>query len=266
MKLAALQFSPVRGDVDGNIGAMRGLLGDMHADLLVIPELASTGYFFTDREALIDLAEEPAGGAFCTWMRSIAAERRMVVVGGFAERDAAGKLYNSALIALPDGTYRVYRKSHLFYKEKWVFEPGDTGFFVTEWEGWRVGTMICYDWRFPESSRALALRGADVIAQPSNLVAAASLWGAAMAMRAVENKVIVVTANRSGGELNGEESLAFTGESRIIGMNGAVLAIAGPADESVIAADADPLATRRKSFNEFNDIFADRRSELYEKG
>jgi predicted amidohydrolase len=248
---------------------MRSLLGEMRADLLVMPELAPTGYFFTSPKELIDLAELPdAGGAFCSWIRALAAERDMVVIAGFAERDVVGRLYNSALIALPDGAYNVYRKSHLFYKEKCVFTPGDTGFFVTEWNGWRVGTMICYDWRFPESSRVLALRGADVIAHPSNLVAPALLWGPAMAMRAVENKVIVVTANRSGGESHepeegGEEALTFTGESRIIGMNGSVLAIAGGSDECVIAAEADPIATRRKSFNEFNDIFKDRRPELY---
>jgi predicted amidohydrolase len=263
MQIAALQFAPVRGDIDGNIERMRSLTGDLRADLLVLPELASTGYFFTHRSEIIELAEHPERGAFCAWMRSLAAERGMVVIGGFAERDDRDRLYNAALVALPDGGFQVYRKSHLFYKEKWIFEPGDTGFFVTEWSGWRVGTMICYDWRFPESSRTLALMGADVIGHPSNLVAAASLWGPSMGIRAIENKVIVATANRCGGEVNDDESLVFSGESRIIAMNGAVLAIAGSDEERVIAAEADPFATRKKSFNEFNDIFADRRPELY---
>lgn len=263
MRLAALQFAPVRGDLHGNIERMRALAVGLEADLLVIPELAPTGYFFTDKSELIELAEHPERGLFCEWMRGLAAERGMVVIGGFAERTDDDKLYNSALIALPDGSYQIYRKSHLFYKEKVIFEPGDTGFFVTEWDGWRVGTMICYDWRFPESSRALTLRGADIIAHPSNLVAAAALWGPSMAMRAIENKVIVVTANRSGGEVNGEESLHFSGESRIIAMNGATLAIASADEERIITAEADPLTTRKKSVNEFNDIIADRRPELY---
>ena len=84
-----------------------------------------------------------------------------------------------------------------------------------------------------------------------------------MAMRAIENKVIVVTANRCGTEVNGPESLAFTGESRVIAMNGSTLAIAGADEERVITAEADPVATRKKSVNVFNDIFADRRPELY---
>ncbi|MEP7220959.1 MAG: nitrilase-related carbon-nitrogen hydrolase, partial [Bacteroidota bacterium] len=111
--------------------------------------------------------------------------------------------------------------------------------------------------------RALALAGADVIAHPSNLVAAALLWGPTMRTRALENKVIIVTANRFGTEEIGGEKLSFTGESQIISYNGAPLATAGPADETIITAEVDPLATRNKGFNPYNDIFADRRPELY---
>ncbi len=270
MTLAALQFAPRRADVAWNMGRIADLASDIQADLLVLPELASTGYYFTEPHELLDIAEHPDTGAFCSWMRAYAAERRCVVVGGFAERDAANRLYNSALIALPDGECQVYRKTHLFFKERFVFQPGDSGFFVTEWAGVRIGTMICYDWRFPESSRTLALRGADVIVHPSNLVAAASLWGPAMAMRAIENKVIVVTANRCGQETRPSDAaepdtLGFSGESRIINYNGAVLAIAGAEQEGVLTAEADPLATRSKGFNPFNDLFGDRRPEFYER-
>jgi predicted amidohydrolase len=242
---------------------MRELADGLSFDLLVLPELASTGYFYTDRDELLPLAESPEHGRFCSWVRELAAGRNGVVVAGFAERDQQDRLYNAALVALPDGSCSVYRKSHLFYKENLVFQPGDSGFSVVEWNGCRIGTMICYDWRFPEATRTLALRGADIIAHPSNLVAAASLWGPTMAVRAIENKVIAVTANRHGVETLGEEALRFTGESRIIAMNGETLAIAGAEEDRVISAEADPEATRRKSFNPFNDIFADRRPELY---
>ncbi|MBS1911050.1 MAG: carbon-nitrogen hydrolase [Bacteroidetes bacterium] len=262
--LAAIQYSPVRAGIRDNLATIDVLTRTVRTDLLVLPELANTGYFFTDREELLPLAEDPERGAFCSWMRGYAAEHQTVVVGGFAERDARDRLFNAALIALPDGSARVYRKTHLFYKEHLVFEPGDSGFFVVEWAGYRIGAMICYDWRFPESSRTLALRGADVIAHPSNLVAAASLWGPAMAMRAIENKVIVVTANRAGEETSNGETLRFTGESRITGMNGAILSIADPTEARGIVADADPVATRGKAFNAFNDLFADRRPDMYE--
>lgn len=260
--IAALQFAPRRAEVAWNTERIVALASGVEAALLVLPELANTGYFFLDRDELMALAEDPEHGAFCGWMRRYAEACGTVVVGGFAERDR-DRIYNSALVALPDGSYRVYRKTHLFYREGTVFEPGDSGFFVVEWDGWRLGTMICYDWRFPESSRTLALRGADVIAHPSNLVAAAALWGPAMAMRAIENKVIVATANRGGAETLAGETLTFSGESRIVGMNGATLAIVGAADECVVLADADPLATRDKGFNPVNDLFADRRPDMY---
>ncbi len=263
--VAALQFAPERGDLDGNLKAIARLAEGLAADLLVLPELASTGYFFTRKEELLEMAESPEHGAFCSWMRETSASRGMVVVGGFAERDAGDRLYNAALVAFPDGTHAVYRKSHLFYKERLVFEPGDSGLFVREWNGFRVGTMICYDWRFPEAARTLALRGADIIAHPSNLVAAASLWGPVMRTRAIENKVIIATANRFGDEAHDGETLRFTGQSQIVSYNGSILTGAGAEEEGVIRARVDPEATRGKSFNPFNDIMADRRPELYER-
>lgn len=264
MLLAALQFCPVRGDIAANIAAMQSLVAGQSFNLLVIPELASTGYFYTDPQELLPLCEFPAEGAFTQWMLQLAAQRNAPVIGGFAERDRAGRLFNSAFIALPNGEWSVYRKTHLFYKEKLIFQPGDSGFLVTEWNGVRIGTMICYDWRFPESARTLALRGADVIAHPSNLVAAKNLWGPTMCTRSFENKVISVTANRAGIEALQGETLTFTGESQIVGMNGAVLADCGPDAATIIAAEADPLATRSKRINSFNDLFADRRPQAYQ--
>jgi predicted amidohydrolase len=265
MKVAALQFAPDRARPDGNVERMRVLSGDIEADLLVIPELASTGYFFTSAEELRELAESPESGGFCGWVRELASARSMVVVAGFAEAAPSGALFNSAITALPDGSYRIYRKTHLFYKEHLVFAPGDTGFQVVEWEGVRIGTMICYDWRFPEATRTLALRGADVIAHPSDLVAAKHLWGPTMRTRALENKVHIVTANRCGTEEHGGEALRFSGESQITAMNGRVVAEAGPDDDIVIVAEVDPFATRNKSFNEYNDILRDRRPEMYDR-
>lgn len=262
VRIGALQCAPALGEVEHNISRLRTLAEDAVCDLLVLPELASTGYFFLDRNELLDLAEDPETGRFCSWARGHAADFNRVVVTGFAER-SGDRCFNSALIATPDGAYRIYRKTHLFYKEHLVFEPGDTGFFVVEWGGVRYGTMICYDWRFPEAARTLALRGADVIAHPSNLVAAASLWGPTMATRAIENKAIAVTANRYGDEVRGDERLHFSGESRIIDMNGSILAKAEADGDAVIVADVNPGRTRNKSFNPFNDILKDRRPEMY---
>lgn len=265
MLFAALQFSPIRGDIAANLATMQALVADYTFDLLVIPELASTGYFYTDPEELLPLAELPAEGEFTQWMLQLANQRNAPVIGGFAERDRQERLFNSAFIALPNGAWSLYRKTHLFYKEKLIFQPGDSGFVVTEWNGVRIGTMICYDWRFPESVRVLALRGADVIAHPSNLVAAKKLWGPTMCTRSFENKVISVTANRTGTETLQGETLSFTGESQIVGMNGVVLADCDPNAATMIVAEADPFATRSKAINSFNDLLMDRRPEMYEE-
>lgn len=265
MLLAALQFCPVRGDIAANLAAMQSLVAGQSFDLLVIPELASTGYSYTDPKELLPLSELPAEGIFTQWMLQLAAQRNAPVIGGFAERDRHDRLFNSAFIALPSGEWSVYRKTHLFYKEKLIFQPGDSGFAVTEWNGVRIGTMICYDWRFPESARTLALRGADLIAHPSNLVAAKHLWGPTMRTRSFENKVISVTANRTGIETLEGEALTFTGESQIVGMNGKVLADCSPDAATIITAEADPLATRNRQINNFNDLFADRRPEAYQQ-
>lgn len=262
MRIAAIQFAPERARPDANLARTLELVRSVEADLIVLPELAASGYFFTDPEEGRLYAERPGRGVSTAWMIETAARKNAVVVGGFLE-DGGKHLYNSALIATPDGRAHVYRKTHLFYREREVFAPGDTGFFVVEWGGVRIGTMICYDWRFPESSRSLALLGADVIAHPSNLVAAANLWGPTMSTRALENKLIVATANRHGAETHEGETLTFTGESRIWGMNGATLAEAPPDADAVVLAEADPEATRNKRFNAVNDLFADRRPEMY---
>ncbi|MFW5702332.1 MAG: nitrilase-related carbon-nitrogen hydrolase, partial [Bacteroidota bacterium] len=124
-----------------------------------------------------------------------------------------------------------------------------------------IGTMICYDWRFPEAARTLALNGADLIICPSNLVT--DVWHLVMPARALENKVYLAVANRIGRESSCGEELFFNGKSAIYGYNGQPMAIAGPEEEIVLSAEIDPAATRDKKFNEFNDLFSDRRPEMY---
>src|SRR5688500_9766271 len=105
MKVAALQFAPLRAQPDSNMETLGSLLADVEADLLVLPELASTGYFFTSVDELRPLAEAPETGDFCRWVRTLAAERGMIVVAGFAEASSDGRLFNSAITALPDGRF-----------------------------------------------------------------------------------------------------------------------------------------------------------------
>jgi predicted amidohydrolase len=260
--IALLQFSPVRSDPEQNLETIAGLLKRTGADVVVLPELCSTGYFFTDPDELRPMAETPDGGSLCSLVRKHASEQGCVLCAGFAERNRQ-QIYNSAILAFPDGRYHIYRKSHLFYRESDVFRPGDTGFSVHEWNGVRYGVMICYDWRFPESCRTLALLGCDVVLHPSNLVAPASLWRPTMQTRAIENRIVAATANRTGTERVEDEVLEFSGESQIVDCNGTALAIGSADGEEVVEAQVDISRCRNKAFNAYNDILRDRRPNLY---
>lgn len=261
MRLAVAQFRPAFMDVSVNVDHIVRVIHATDADVIVMPELATSGYFFLSRAEAQRVAE-PLDGPSISAIREAAEATGRVVVCGLPEADG-DRLFNSAAIIVPGMPTRVYRKTHLFYKERQCFDAGDTGFFVVDLPhlDCRLGTMICYDWRFPEAARTLALRGADVIACPSNLVT--NIWRMAMPVRALENKVYLAVANRTGTETNGGEEVIFNGDSVIYGYNGSVMASANGLDDAVLTAEVDPAATRSKSFNVVNDIFADRRPEHY---
>lgn len=259
--IAAAQCTPVFGNVSVNRDTIVAVVRDTDADVIVFPELSTTGYFFTSRDEVLSVAE-PLTGPTVAAIEQAAHDAKRVVVAGFAEIDGE-TVYNSAVVCGPGVITTAYRKTHLFYREKEVFSPGNTGFQVVNIPhlDLTIGTMICYDWRFPESARALALKGADLIACPSNLVT--ELWPRVMPARAIENHVYLAVANRVGTEENDGESVTFNGRSAIYDMSGSVLAAADELSNSVIVAAIDPAKTRDKSFNPINDIFIDRRPEMY---
>ena len=126
-------------------------------------------------------------------------------------------LPDSAATVTPAGGVLVYRKAHLFDREKLVFDVARPKFEVVRAQC-ALGVMICFDWFFPEVTRILALDGAQVICQPANLVLP---WCQdAMRTRSIENRVFSVTANRIGMEKRGNISLTFTGKSQIVSPNG----------------------------------------------
>jgi predicted amidohydrolase len=262
LKLAVVQFSPEFNRKRENLDRIAHLTENLEADIIVLPELCTTGYFFLSR-AEAAKAAEPADGPAARFFQDMAQRLDAIVVAGFAECDGA-KLFNACLIARPQAPLRVYRKIHLFYKEKLCFNPGDREFFVIhdEFRDLRLGAMICYDFRFPEAARILALQGADVIVCPSNLVT--DTWHLVMAARAVENKVYIAVANRAGREIRNGEELVFTGRSAIFGYNGRELQMAGPEGDQVLRVAIAPSRTRDKSINPLNDLLKDRLPGCYE--
>lgn len=266
MKIACLQFKPELLNPDANIKKTAELTGiiNENIDLLVMPELANSGYLFNSADEAFAASEEIPSGKFCQTLKKISSEKNMFIVSGICER-AGDKLFNSAVLVTPSGRFCVYRKTHLFLEEKLWFSPGDTGLNVFEIEGSfgkvKVGIMICFDWIFPESARTLALKGAQIIAHPSNLVL--SFCQQAMFTRAVENRVFTVTANRTGTEKNGDKELYFTGNSVIVDPKGNYLASGSKESEEIKIAEINPEFALDKDVTKMNNIFSDRRTDLY---
>ena len=288
MRVGFFQFQPLFGQVAANLDRIEAALAGARADLIVLPELATTGYNFLSRQEVAELAEPVPDGPTVTRLRALARREGFSLVVGMAERGATGggpapggagaaggapfadglRVYNSAVLITPDdGPVGLYRKVHLFDREKLVFDDGDLGFPVFTLPGkeaLKVGVMVCFDWRFPEAARTLALAGAELIAHPSNLV---KPWcQQAMVTRCLENLVFAITANRTGDEDRGDHPIGFTGRSQVLDPQGRLLASADEAEEALRLVTIDPAAARSKRTNDRNDLFADRRPEFYRLG
>ncbi|HEX7880296.1 MAG TPA: nitrilase-related carbon-nitrogen hydrolase [Candidatus Eisenbacteria bacterium] len=263
MRVGFVQYEPVFGEVAANLAAIETAVEAAgRADLMVLPELATTGYNFATVEEAEALSE-PVPGPSTERLAALARRLETWLVVGIAEA-AGGKRYNSSVLIGPDGSVGTYRKLHLYDREKLFFVPGDLGLpvFRLPVPGDPViGMMICFDWRFPEAARGLALAGADIIAHPSNLVL--TLCQAAMITRCLENRVFAVTANRTGVEDRGGVRIGFTGGSQIVDPNGVVLAAADPANSGSAVVTIDLAEARNKSINSRNDLWGDRRVGEY---
>lgn len=261
MKAAFIQTSPVFGEIEANVGrAVKKILA-LDAKLIVLPELFSTGYQFRDKKELLDLSEEVKGGFAVKSLIEAAKEKGAYIAAGLAEREGK-KAYNSAVLVGPKGLVGTYRKAHLFWNEKKIFAKGDTPFAVYNIGKARVGMMICFDWLFPEAARTLALKGADIICHPSNLVL--PYCPDAMITRSLENRVFTITANRVGVEDRAEGGpLKFIGTSQITAPDGRVLKRAGSRKEESGVVEIDPAQARKKDITPLNNVLKDRRKDLF---
>src|SRR2546429_8002961 len=258
MRVGYFQFDAVFGEVKRNLDMVSERLARVECDLLVLPELFNTGYQFVSREEAVALGEEIPGGATTSRLLELAAARRMHVVAGLAER-VGNTVYNSAALIGPSGLIGVYRKTHLFSEETLWFTPGDTGFPVYDIGPARIGLMICFDWFYPESARTLALKGADIIAHPSNLVL--PHCPDAMVTRCLENRVFAATADRVGREDRGGLELRYIGKSEIVSPQGEILARLGEDEAGIAVGEGDLTLASAKTINQYNDLFGGRKVE-----
>jgi predicted amidohydrolase len=260
VNLGLFQFAPRRGKPDENASALERALRSADVDLLIAPELATSGYLFLDRAELASVAEEVPGGPSSTRLAAACRETGRAILFGVAERDG-DRLYNAAALLTPDGGCTVYRKAHLFDTETLVFDRAGATPTIATVAGARIGLMSCFDWRFPEAARMLALGGADVLAHPSNLVH--PHCQDAMITRALENRVFAATANRFGSETVGGVTVRFSGRSQVVSPGGERLLAMGAEEEGVGTVAVDPAAARDKRVTTRNDVFADRRVDLW---
>lgn len=261
MKIAVYQFAPAFGKKTENLDRFRQDLSSLECDLVVLPEMAFTGYQFVSQEEVASLAEGVPNGETCVALVELAIRNRCFIVCGLPEK-ANGKFYNTAILVGPEGFIGKYRKLHLFFEEKKLFTPGDTGFEIFNIGLAKIGIMICFDWIFPEAARILSLKGAQIIVQPANLVLP---WCQKVALaRALENKVFFLTANRTGVECRGDkDELKFTGQSQIVSPSGEILFRLGEDEEAGKVVEIDPSDADNKQVTPYNHVLDDRRPELY---
>jgi predicted amidohydrolase len=257
MHLSIIQLSPVFGNIDKNIERIRALTGKIKkTDMIVLPELASTGYKFKNKDEAILLSERVENSRYLEFLSELAMKKNCYVVSGFNEREK-DKLYNSSVLMGPEGITGIYRKLHLFWDEKKIFEPGNLGLPVFDTSIGKIGMQICFDWMFPESWRVLALKGASVIAHPANLVL--PYCQSVMPSYSLVNRLFIATANRIGSE----EDLTFTGNSVITNPIGQTIAYGSVDKEEVITTEIDLRLASNKKITPENDAFKDRRTDVY---
>jgi predicted amidohydrolase len=261
LNVSAIQFNPIFLDLESNRKTIHQLIqtsiSKYDSKLIVLPELAFSGYNFENINQVKKTAEEIPTSESCQMLKEVAKINKVFIIAGINEK-VAEKFYNSAVVFGPKGYISTYRKIQLYANEKEFFTSGDLPLQIFKIEDYRIGIMICFDWFFPEIPRTLALLGADVVCHLMNAVIPDGAYiGDTFHSR--WNRIFIVLANRIGEERN----LKFIGRSTIIDPTGNLLAQAPSDQEAVIYSSIDPKLARNKYLNEKNHVLNDRRTEFY---
>ncbi len=265
MKVASIQANVVFRDPEANAEKAANQLAELAKQgvgLAVLPECYLTGYCVSTPEDAATLAI-PRDHVSLQQLRKAVNDTGVALAVGFAEIDG-GKLYNTAALFMPNEDPRYYRKTHLPDLGFDNFaNPGDE-IKVFDTKLGKIGIVICFDMRFPEPARVLALQGAEVILIPTNWPEGAQVSAETICIaRAAESRVWVVTCNRVGDE----EGFHFIGKSKIINPVGKVIEASGDHEE-IIHADLDLEMARQKRTITIpgkyeTDVFEPRKPELY---
>ena len=268
MRVACCQIAPDVEDPGRSAEIATDAIASAVADgaqVVVVPELANSGYVFRSR-AEARAAAVPVDGELLRRWATEAARGDALIVAGFCELAEDGRVFNSSALIDGDGVLAVYRKLHLWGEEPRWFERGDAPAPVIKTRHGMIGLAVCYDLEFPELTRGLALQGADLIAIPTNWPREPAppdgrpVLHSLSSVTAYFNKSFVAVCDRCGTE----RGLEFEGGSTIARPDGSFAA--GPvADRGVrtLIADCDLAQARDKRNGEHNDAFADRRADHY---
>jgi predicted amidohydrolase len=269
-RVCVQQMDPVVGDLGGNRRLALDAIAegvDAGAEVIVLPELVTSGYMFDSAVEAAANAIAPDDEILREWA-DLAHRHGVIIAGGFAERAQDGKPYNSAVVFDPTGLRAVYRKLHLWDREKLWFEPGAQPPPVLETAVGRLSVIVCYDVEFPELTRIIALAGTQLLLVPTNWPLMDRPDGerpgeVVIAMGTARgNRMAVACADRTGVE----RGQPWTGCSTIIGADGWVAGEKAGADAlstGPVVADIDLELALDKRYTDLADVFADRRPALY---
>jgi N-carbamoylputrescine amidase len=274
--VAATQFA-CTDNRDENLATAERLIraaAAQGANIILIQELFETPYFCKEHSAkYFDIAREMTESPAVKRFSALARELNVVLPASVYEK-AGNAFYNSVAIVDADGTVLgTYRKAHIpespGYHEKFYFSPGDTGFRVWRTKFGTIGVGICWDQWFPESARAMALLGAELLFYPTAIgsepqdlsIDSRDHWQRAMQGHAASNVMPVIASNRVGTERGEQWTVTYYGSSFITDHTGALLQQADRSGEAIITAsfDLDQLRAYRNSWG----VFRDRRPDLY---
>lgn len=290
LNLKIIQFKPEHKNLDGNFNTIKNHILKLNniednfsnnsennssnnfnnkTDIILFPEMALSGYFFEDKNELKKYAISKNSEKI-NELQQLSTKLNLVIIFGFAELDG-DMLFNSSISISPNPIEtKIYRKSHLFYKENLVFDKyisnanDKTKNFTPQYISHlnlNIGQIICYDWRFPEITQQYALNGSDLIVCPANLVT--KVWKNSLSARALDNRVFFALSNIIGTEKINEEELYFTGCSSFYDKSGNLVGQLAEEEIGELNISFDHLLARDKSINKYNNIFVDRRTDLY---
>ena len=258
MRVALAQIVCEVGNVAANCNTLQRVAkqaSEEGCDAVVFPEMVDTGY---DMKTIVEKASTWESGPL-QLLEELASQLGIWIVCGLSERER-NDVYNAVAVIDRKGRLAArYRKAHLFSTvgEERFLKRGNS-LTLADVEGMQWGIMVCYDLRFPEMARSLALQGAEVIVVPSAFpFPRINHWCTLLASRAIENQLYIIGANRAGAD----RDLWFCGSSRVVDPYGVLVASAPEVGEKLLFAEI--VKGRVSEVRSSMPVFEDRRNELY---